>query len=350
MKKKVIRCLLVMVVLSLMIFIINFQSKINSTEPISNDTKAEDTKDDLDQQRGESSTKTNEVITPKEKKTIISGKEEEELSSANEEVNRKTIDYPETPSKKTEHSTKKEVNEEKQIDPLPSPPMEKLDQSLTYLETMNLTDNKYTQFLQRFYEIGKEYSWDKNENPADKEIMKKELSSLITADFFNTKIQPYDSFYCSCDVSVFLPIDVHARFQVLEQTENFIKVNTVSLATVLRGGHTIELGFKKSENNHWKLDSLQDTHYFQQPLNLTWEEAKNWIKKEEGKSAILVKEIYLTSPVGYDDSKKEIITDKVKHYLLEYEGETKQYTFSSNSGLKYEYTPGEVKTNTENNE
>jgi hypothetical protein len=40
----------------------------------------------------------------------------------------------------------------------------------------------------------------------------------------------------------------------------------------------------------------------------------------------------------------------VKHYLLEYEGETKQYTFSSNSGLKYEYTPGEVKTNTENNE
>jgi hypothetical protein len=338
-----------LILLLITIFIVIFQRSTSSPEPISNFTEVENTKDESDRQEKAASEEMDKV-SQKEKKPITDEKDKEALSSNKEEAHLESIEYPKDPSKKNKNSTNKELNEEKQIEPPPSPSTEKLDQSLTYQEIMRLTDNKYTQFLQKFYEIGTKYNWDKNENPADKEIMKKELNPLITVNFFNTKIQPYDSFYCRCDVSVFLPIDIHARFQVLEQTENFIKVNTVSLATLIQGGQTIELGFKKTENDHWKLDSLQETHYFEQPLNLTWEEAKNWIEKEKGKSVTLVKEIYLTTSIGYDDSKKEFITDKVKHYLFKYEGESQLYTFSSYSGLLYEYTPEEAETDIESSE
>jgi hypothetical protein len=349
-KKNVKGSLLVVLTLLLItIFIVIFQRDTSSTKPISNFTKVENTKDESDRQEKEASEEMDKV-SQKEKNPTIDEKDKKELSSNKEAAHLDSIEYPKDPSKENRNSTDKEPNEEKQIESPSSPSTEKLDQSLTYQEIMKLTDNKYTQFLQKFYEIGTKYNWDKDENPADKEIMKKELSPLITTNFFNTKIQPYDSFYCHCDVNVFLPIDVHARLQVLEQTENFIKVNTVSLATLIQGGQTIELGFKKAGNGQWKLDSLQETHYFEQPLNLTWEEAKNWIEKEEDKSVTFVEEIHLTTSVGYDDSKKEFITDKVKHYLFKYEGESQLYTFSSYSGLLYEYTPEEAETNIESNE
>ena len=113
-------------------------------------------------------------------------------------------------------------------------------------------------------------------------VARSEILKNATPKFTDTLLKKYYNdmcIYCDMTLFPFLMDEPNYRFEILENTPNLVRMQTVSFAAPLKDSGYVEYTFEK-QSNKWKLAG-----YEWQPLgagnfNLTKEEALRLVKKE----------------------------------------------------------------------
>lgn len=199
-------------------------------------------------------------------------------------------------------------------------------------EMFKILTGLYSDVVETVYDLGDEHGWIRGDNPPDYEALKEGLDPYITDHFAKAQLKEMlDDLYCQCDMTVFPSPDFEGRFKIVESEADYFKVRSFEFMNEMGTGGVHIFFTVYKEDEEWKFNSFKTYSYSDKPLNVTKEEANQYMK-ENYPSAQYIKAAMLESDIGYDFDNEKYIYGPVKSYLYYVEDENKVYGVASNSG------------------
>ncbi|MFL7942325.1 hypothetical protein [Priestia sp. TSO9] len=188
----------------------------------------------------------------------------------------------------------------------------------TAVETMNKISSTYK-------ELGEEYEWENESNPADYETLKKALTPYATSSLIATKLKSISTnYYCKeCNMSFFPDVTHLIRFELINNHAGQFSVSAIEpISKEGSGGLTIYMNFKYV-NKHWKLNEWDEVTYHQKYLNITADEYIEYVKS-----------INPSSDISYQGKTTRTNEKGEKEEILVFKENNTKYAISKNSSQR----------------
>ncbi|WP_195696917.1 TcaA NTF2-like domain-containing protein [Priestia megaterium] len=188
----------------------------------------------------------------------------------------------------------------------------------TAVETMNKISSTYK-------ELGEEYEWENESNPADYETLKKALTPYATSSLIATKLKSISTnYYCKeCNMSFFPDVTHLIRFELINNYAGQFSVSAIEpISKEGSGGLTIYMNFKYV-NKHWKLNEWDEVTYHQKYLNITADEYIEYVKS-----------INPSSDISYQGKTTRTNEKGEKEEILVFKENNTKYAISKNSSQR----------------
>ncbi|MGG1369405.1 hypothetical protein ABE322_27010 [Priestia megaterium] len=221
-------------------------------------------------------------------------------------------------SKPTEPSSDEVIPKDQAKSSLPPDLVSEKKAEKTAVETMNKISSTYK-------ELGEEYEWENESNPADYETLKKALTPYATSSLIATKLKSISTnYYCKeCNMSFFPDVTHLIRFELINNHAGQFSVSAIEpISKEGSGGLTIYMNFKYV-NKHWKLNEWDEVTYHQKYLNIT---ADEYIK--------YVKSINPSSDISYQGESTRTNEKGEKEEIFVFKENNKTYAISKNSSQR----------------
>lgn len=221
-------------------------------------------------------------------------------------------------SKPTEPSSDEVIPKDQAKSSLPPDLVSEKKAEKTAVETMNKISSTYK-------ELGEEYEWENESNPADYETLKKALTPYATSSLIATKLKSISTnYYCKeCNMSFFPDVTHLIRFELINNHAGQFSVSAIEpISKEGSGGLTIYMNFKYV-NKHWKLNEWDEVTYHQKYLNITSDEYIEYVKS-----------INPSSDISYQGESTRTNEKGEKEEILVFKENNETYAISKNSSQR----------------
>ncbi|RMA95750.1 TcaA NTF2-like domain-containing protein [Priestia megaterium] len=221
-------------------------------------------------------------------------------------------------SKPTEPSSDEVIPKDQAKSSLPPDLVSEKKAEKTAVETMNKISSTYK-------ELGEEYEWENESNPADYETLKKALTPYATSSLIATKLKSISTnYYCKeCNMSFFPDVTHLIRFELINNHAGQFSVSAIEpISKEGSGGLTIYMNFKYV-NKHWKLNEWDEVTYHQKYLNITSYEYIEYVKS-----------INPSSDISYQGESTRTNEKGEKEEILVFKENNETYAISKNSSQR----------------
>ncbi|AUO14246.1 TcaA NTF2-like domain-containing protein [Priestia megaterium] len=221
-------------------------------------------------------------------------------------------------SKPTEPSSDEVIPKDQAKSSLPPDLVSEKKAEKTAVETMNKISSTYK-------ELGEEYEWENESNPADYETLKKALTPYATSSLIATKLKSISTnYYCKeCNMSFFPDVTHLIRFELINNHAGQFSVSAIEpISKEGSGGLTIYMNFKYV-NKNWKLNEWDEVTYHQKYLNITSDEYIEYVKS-----------INPSSDISYQGESTRTNEKGEKEEILVFKENNETYAISKNSSQR----------------
>ena len=116
--------------------------------------------------------------------------------------------------------------------------------------------------MDTFKELGKEYKWLNDSNPADFNILRPELLKYATENYTDSELKTMaEEIYCECAYPNILRPSFDVRFDVIESTSEEMIISTVEPFEYANMTANSSIYTFTLEDDGWKLDHVEKESY-----------------------------------------------------------------------------------------